>query len=129
MMCVLPPGTDTPIDPMPFGIDVGTHSEEFVRKLLEKLRQSPDVSTLPTHTFIPKSVGRRYSKLATSALDWWMKAATNPTSVDDSRAATLFLNVFDYLVSRDDRPPQNCRLNLTELPKEDQTTVAQQIRK
>lgn len=112
----------------PFAGDGGKHSQLFLNKLVEKLRQFPDVSAMPTHTWIPKSLGRRYSKIASPVLDWWLAVADSPSSSIECEAATLFLNTFDYPVSRDERPPQNHRSSLSELPKEDQTIVAQQIR-
>ena len=122
------PAPDDTIHFKPFGCNGNTHSEIFIERLLGKLRLFPDVSALPTHTWIPKSLGRRYSKVASSVLDWWLRAANNSSSLADSEVTNLFLRVFDYLVSRDERPPQSCRLDLTELPKEDQPIVAQQIR-
>ena len=45
---------------------------------------------------------KRYAKLATSALNWWLDEASNKDSnVVFAETSTLFLKAFDFLVSRD----------------------------
>ena len=88
----------------PFSGPEGTHSPAFLEALLEKLRLLPVVGTVPTYNFIPKSLTRRYGKLAAVAFRWWFdEVQQNGTgSNDESRiAATLFLHHFDYIISRD----------------------------
>ena len=62
------------------------------------------VVPLSTYTYIPKSLGRRYAKLATTAINRWLKEIEHGSVLHApswTRAATLFLIFFDYLVARD----------------------------
>ena len=58
------------VDDKPFSGPDGLHTDVFLRKLLSRLECFPDVMPLTTVTFLPKSLTRRYGKLATTVLDW-----------------------------------------------------------
>ena len=106
----------------------GVHSDVFVQHLLERLRKIPDVSTLPTHALVPKSLGRRYSKLGSAVFDWWLKTTQGGESDGHVEASTLFLRVFDYLLTRDMRTHPGGHKLVNELPKEEEVIVAQYMR-
>ena len=54
--------------------------------------------------FIPKNLGKRYARMATKVLDWWLRELVDDASAGSAariRASTLFLKHFDFLVARD----------------------------
>ena len=53
------------------------------------------------------------------ALDWWLKVACGGSSDAHAQAFTLFLRVFDYLITRDMREHPGGQQLLSELPKEE----------
>ena len=68
---------DVEVQPIlkPFMGEGGEHSGEFIDALLLRLREIPCVSPVTAYPFIPKSLTRRYAKLATQCLEWWVKEA------------------------------------------------------
>ena len=94
---------------------------------MQKLVRFPEVLNLPTYTFVPKSLVRRYAVLATSVFEWWLKEASDGTDGDRARAVSLFLRVFDFAVTRDVRI-QNKGNSLQETQKDEGVSVAKQIK-
>ena len=123
----VPVVVDHESDSKPYGRGDGKHTDIFVGRLLEKMRVLPCVAAMPTHLFIPKSLTRRYSMLAVSVLTWWLEEAGGGGIGDRGKAATLFLKVFDTLITRDMKSDQP-RSKVHEVPNEEPVHVAQQIR-
>jgi hypothetical protein len=59
-----------PNDAKPWTGPANCHSAGFIGQLLSRLRQLPAVAPLNTHMFVPKSLVRRYAKLATQIIEW-----------------------------------------------------------
>ena len=50
----------------------GDHVDAFIDGILERLRKMPNVGAMPTYVYLPKSLGRRYTRQANLVLRWWM---------------------------------------------------------
>ena len=111
------------VDDKPFSGPDGLHTDVFLRKLLSCLECFPDVMPLTTVTFLPKSLTRRYGKLATTVLDWWLKEAVSVNNGLQAKSATLFLKIFDFIVMRE-CPDSDKRKLLHEKPLKKQYNIS-----
>ena len=57
----------------PFSGIEGDHVDIFLDGLLERLRKLPNVGAVPTYLYIPKSLGRRFTRQANLLLRWWIR--------------------------------------------------------
>ena len=76
--------------------------------------------------FIPKSLTKRYSVVAVGVFDWWLEEISSGMAHERGKVATLFLRVFNFLLTRDCRNLKSSALQ--ELPENHDVAVALQIR-
>ena len=81
-----------------------SHTAGFITKLLCLLEQLPEVAPLSTYAFLPKGLTRRYVKLATVAIEWFVSEIEKGSALhspERARAAALFLKHLDFIIARD----------------------------
>ena len=86
-----------PDDKLPFSGADGLHTDAFLRKLLNRLECLPDIMPSTTTIFLPKSLVRRYGKIATKVLNWWLQEAMETNEGFRGKCATLFLKILKML--------------------------------
>jgi hypothetical protein len=88
-------------DVKPFSGIEGDHVDIFLDGLLERLRKIPNVGAVPTYLYIPKSLGRRFTRQANLLLRWWIRDCDRrQPNLKSFEAADLLLRFFDFLMTR-----------------------------